>query len=241
MVRSQAAGLDELTARRTGRLRRRPRTRPPGPPGRPRRSAGPAPRPQPIPRPPAPRPSSGRASKPRTRASHHVLPPSPQTRGSAPSACSGATQTGGVPAVGAGVASLTAPSRPTSSPGCRRGGTAGSRSGPAAWCPRQADSAALALGSPSPPGEHGPVTRSHDCPALGSRAGARRELPYAERVDGDRGGPLPMLPRERSRLRLMAVTIETLVYPWSGLGWRCRLRLLQVWCGGLRGPARRRG
>ena len=109
----------------------------------------------------------------------------------APFACSGATQTGGVPAVGAGVASLTAPSRPASSPGCGRGGTAGSRSGPAAWCPRQADSAALALGSPSPPGEHGPVTRSHDCPALSSRAGARRELAYArsERVDGDRGGP----------------------------------------------------
>ena len=38
-VRSQAVGLDEFIARWIGRLRRRPYTGPPGPPGRPRAEA----------------------------------------------------------------------------------------------------------------------------------------------------------------------------------------------------------
>src|SRR5271165_3621610 len=44
---------------------------------------------------------------------------------------------------------------------------------------------------PLVPGEHGSVTRSHDCPALSSLAGTRWEFPYvrSERVDRDRGGP----------------------------------------------------
>jgi hypothetical protein len=40
-VRSQTVGLDEFIARWIGRLRRRPYTGPPGPPGRPRPGAGP--------------------------------------------------------------------------------------------------------------------------------------------------------------------------------------------------------
>ena len=40
VVRSQAVGLDEFIARWMGRLRRRPYTGPPGPPGRPRAEAG---------------------------------------------------------------------------------------------------------------------------------------------------------------------------------------------------------
>jgi hypothetical protein len=41
VVRSQTVGLDEFIARWIGRLRRRPYTGPPGPPGRPRPRAGP--------------------------------------------------------------------------------------------------------------------------------------------------------------------------------------------------------
>ena len=41
VVRSQAVGLDEFIARWIGRLRRRPYTGPPGPPGRPSAGAGP--------------------------------------------------------------------------------------------------------------------------------------------------------------------------------------------------------
>jgi hypothetical protein len=41
VARSQAVGLDEFIARWIGRLRRRPYTGPPGPPGRPRPGAGP--------------------------------------------------------------------------------------------------------------------------------------------------------------------------------------------------------
>jgi hypothetical protein len=41
VVRSQAVGLDEFIARWVGRLRRRPYSGPPGPPGRPRPGAGP--------------------------------------------------------------------------------------------------------------------------------------------------------------------------------------------------------
>jgi hypothetical protein len=41
VVRSQTVGLDEFIARWIGRLRRRPYTGPPGPPGRPRPMAGP--------------------------------------------------------------------------------------------------------------------------------------------------------------------------------------------------------
>ena len=40
VVRSQTVGLDEFIARWIGRLRRRPYTGPPGPPGRPRARAG---------------------------------------------------------------------------------------------------------------------------------------------------------------------------------------------------------
>ena len=41
VVRSQTVGLDEFIARWIGRLRRRPYTGPPGPPDRPRATAGP--------------------------------------------------------------------------------------------------------------------------------------------------------------------------------------------------------
>ena len=77
VVRSQTVGLDEFIARWIARLRRRPYTGPPGPPGRAATQgsvmtapAGDAP-------PPGPRPSSGRACKESTPVSRRVLPPSP--------------------------------------------------------------------------------------------------------------------------------------------------------------------
>ncbi len=93
-----------------------------------------------------------------------------------------------------------------------------------------AAAATTATGSPAPtrrpccpghpPPQAGPANRRHRPRHLAAPPPrARHPLHPAE---------LRVLPRERSRLRLMAVTIETAVYPRSGLGWRCRLRLFQV-------------
>jgi len=100
-----------------------------------------------------------------------------------------------------------------------------------------------AAGRPSGPG------RRHAAPGhRGGGPAGRAPVPPAAARPASQAPvkPVPRAPAQAghtrcSRLRLMAVTIEMALYPWPGFGGGCRLRLLQVWCGGLRGPVRRRG